>query len=501
MLIIDKKNEILSGYGSYLKDESKLSCGTVDMLAIPENEAELIAFLKFSSAKNIPITVSNGRTGVTGGSVPMSGALLSVEKLNKIIGVEKSSGEYVINVQSGVSLAEIDRYLENRIFEGKKYFYPVDVTETTARAGGTISTNASGERSFRYGPTRKWVRRLRLALADGTVTEITRGVSFAKGYELELALPGGTSKKIHIPRYRMPAVKNASGYFAAPGMDAIDLFIGSEGTLGVVLEAGLALAPKPENILPILAFFPSENDAIGFFLSAKKKLKSAIVFEYFDAGAMGLLRGKFPELPAGRESAIFLELCPESGDIDVVLRSVDALLREHGCSIDGTWAGFEKKDAEKIRLLRHAIPETINEILAQRKIKYPDIYKISADIAVPENGLIEMIAYYKSEVSRTGLEYTMFGHIGENHLHMNILPRDNEEFELAKKLHFTFAKKAVSLGGTVSAEHGIGKIKHRYLEIMYGTEGLRQMAGVKRALDPNCLLNRGNIIPEELLAR
>ncbi len=494
-------DEILNGYGSYLKDESKLSYGSVDMLAIPENETETAGFLKNCFEKNIQVTVSNGRTGVTGGAIPMKGALLSVEKLNKILGVEKLSGEYVINVQSGVSLAEIDRYLGGMSFEGKKYFYPVDVTEATAHIGGNISTNASGERSFRYGPTRKWVRRLKMALSDGTVVEIIRGKQFAKGYELELALPSGAAKKIPVPKYRMPAVKNAAGYFSAPGMDMIDLFIGSEGTLGVVLEVGLAIAPKPETIVAILAFFPSEKEAIGFFMSAKKELKSAIVFEYFDSGAMNMLRGKFPELPAGKESAIFFELCPESGGTDELIRAVDVLLEKYGCHPGDTWAGFEKKDAEKIRLVRHGIPETINEILAQRKIKYPSIYKIAADIAVPEGRLLEMIDYYKSSVVPRGLEYTMFGHIGENHLHMNILPRDMDEFAQAKKLHTAFAEKAVSLGGTVSAEHGIGKIKHEYLRIMYGGAGLTQMAEVKKSLDPKCLLNRGNIIPEEFLNR
>jgi len=501
MLIIDKKENILSGYNSYLKDESKLSFGDISCLAIPENEEELRDFLKSAFSANLPVTISNGRTGVTGGSVPMNGALLSVEKLNNIIGVEKIGGEYCLKVQGGVSLAEIDRYLENKLFDGKRYFYPVDVTETTAHIGGTVSTNASGERSFKYGPTRKWVRFLKIALSDGSVFSVRRGDIYAKGYGLEFTLPDGILKKIPVPKYRMPAVKNAAGYFAAAGMDIVDLFVGSEGTLGVVLEAWLALAPKPENIVSILAFFKNEKDAIGFFLSAKRTLTSAMVFEYFDRGAIDLLRPKFPELPAGREAAIFLELELRDDGFDGTASNVDKLLHANNCSPDDTWTGFEKKDAEKIRLLRHAVPEMINEILAERKRKYPDIYKVSADIAVPEYKLLDMVSYYKSKVEPSGIQYTMFGHIGESHLHMNILPHDLDEFLRAQELHLDFAKKAVSFGGTVSAEHGIGKIKHRYLEVMYGSEGLRQMADVKRSLDAKCLLNRGNIIPEEILMK
>lgn len=499
MLIIDKKENILSGYNSYLKDESKLSFGDISCLAIPENETELTDFLKQSYSKNLPVTISNGRTGVTGGAIPMKGALLSVERLNNIIGLEKTGAEYILKVQSGVSLAEIDRYLENKELEGEKYFYPVDVTEATARIGGTISTNASGERSFKYGSTRKWLRYLKIALADGTVFSVKRGEIFADGYQLKVPLPGGRLKIIPVPKYRMPAVKNAAGYFAAPGMDLIDLIAGSEGTLGVILEAGIALAKKPESIVTILAFFKTEKDAMEFFLSAKKAIPSAAVFEYFDKGAIDILRHKFPELPAGRASAIFLEIEVEGDSFDAAAVELDRLLQSHNCLSGDTWTGFEKKDAEKIRAVRHGVPETINEILAERKRKFPDIFKISADIAVPEDRFQEMVSYYKSKVEPAGIQYTMFGHIGESHLHMNILPGNIAEFIKAQELHADFAKKAVAMGGTVSAEHGIGKIKHKYLEIMYGEEGLRQMAEVKRVFDEKCLLNRGNIIPEKYL--
>lgn len=499
MILIDKKENILSGYDSYLKDESKLSFGDVVCLAMPENEGELTNFLKNNYKKNIPITISNGRTGVTGGSVPLRGCLLSVEKLNKIIGLEKKGDEYILKVQSGVSLAEIDNYLDNQLLEGKKYFYPVDVTETTAHIGGTISTNASGERSFKYGSTRKWVRYLKIAFSDGSILNVQRGEFSAKGYKAKLQFSDGIVKDIVLPKYRMPAVKNAAGYFSSQNMDIIDLFIGSEGTLGIILEAGIALVSRPANIVSIIAFFNTEKDAVEFSYSARKTLDSALVFEYFDRGAFELLSGKFPELPAGKEAAIFFEVASDSRNIDRIIEDIAKLLDNHGCSMNDTWTGFEKKDAEKIRSLRHAIPETINEILAERKNAFPDLHKISADIAVPENKFLELIAYYKESAEKHRLQYTMFGHIGENHLHMNILPKTPDEFRIAKDLHRDFAKRAVALGGTVSAEHGIGKIKHEYLEIMYGKTGIKEMAAVKKVFDPKRILNRGNIFPEYLL--
>lgn len=499
MRIIEGKANIISGFLTYLQDESKLSFGDVEYLAFPENESDVCEFLKFCSDKNMPVTISNGKTGVVGGAVPIAGALMSLEKFNKIFGVKKTGGEYRVRLSSGVSLDEFYKFLENENFSGEKYFYPVDVTESTAKIGGTVSTNASGERSFKYGPTRNWVRSLRVVLSDGNVLSIERGKFFANGYEMDLKLPDGSTRKIKIPQYKMPSVKNAAGYYAKKNMDLIDLFVGSEGTLGVLTEVELALTKKPENIMTLLAFFPQEQNAMNFFFECKQMLTSAVVFEYFDKGAFELLRPKMTDLPKDKDSAIFFEIEYTDDNLGKISSDIESLLKKNGSSMDNTWGGFEKKDIEKIRQIRHAIPETINETLAGTKQKYPAIHKISADIAVPAENFLEMISYYKSKLESMKLQNTIFGHIGENHLHMNILPRNNEEFLKAKELHLDFAKKAVLLGGTVSAEHGIGKIKHQYLEIMYGKKGLKQMAAVKKVLDPKGILNRGNIFPESFL--
>ncbi|MFH1540625.1 MAG: FAD-binding oxidoreductase [Elusimicrobiota bacterium] len=499
MRIIEGKENIISDFLTYLQDESKFSFGNVEYLAFPENENDICEFLKFCSDKNIPVTISNGKTGVVGGAVPLKGALISLEKFNKILGVKKINDEYRIYLQSGVSLDELYKFLENEKNLTEKYFYPVDVTESTAKIGGTVSTNASGERSFKYGSTRNWVRSLRIVLADGNILSIERDKVFAFNYDLEIKLSGGNIKKIKIPQYKMPSVKNAAGYYAKENMDLIDLFIGSEGTLGIITEVELAITKKHENIMTLLAFFPEEQNAINFFLECKKILTSAIVFEYFDKGAFELLRPKVTNLPEDKKSAIFFETEYADSNLEKIFSEIETLLKKNGSSMDNTWGGFEKKDVEKIRQIRYAIPETINETLAKTKQKYPIIHKISADIAVPDEKFLEMFSYYKSELELSKLQYTIFGHIGENHLHMNILPKDNKEFLKAKELHLCFAKKAVSLGGTVSAEHGIGKIKHQYLEIMYGKDGIRQMACVKKVLDPKCILNRGNVFDEEYL--
>lgn len=503
--IINGKERILSEYYDYLQDESKLSCGEIEYIAFPNSELQVAEFLRFASEKNLPVTISNGRTGTVGGAVPQKGVLMSLEKMNKVLRIEKSTGregeevQWQVVCQPGVALAELSKAIENFKFGDEKYFYPVDVTETSARLGGTVSTNASGERSFRYGPTRNWIKRLRVVLSNGEVLDISRGKFFADANgEFEIEFSTGEKKKIKIPDYKMPETKNSAGYFAKPQMDLIDLFIGAEGTLGVITEIEIGLTKKPKNIMSLLAFFPSERDSLNFFFNAKNELKTAFVFEYFDSYGLNLVRRK-KQIAEDARSAIFFEFEFNDETLENISNKLEKLLKDNNSSMEKAFGGFNQKEIEEIRDIRHALPETINEILAQRKQKYSQIHKISADIAVPENHLLDMIEYYKSRIEPLNLEYTMFGHIGENHLHMNILPRDNIEFLTAKKLHLEFAQKAVQFGGTISAEHGIGKIKHEYLKVMYGIEGLKQMARVKKSLDPKCILNRNNVFPEELL--
>ncbi len=149
-----------------------------------------------------------------------------------------------------------------------------------------------------------------------------------------------------------------------------------------------------------------------------------------------------------------------------------------------------------MKAVRHLIPETVNALIAQRKQKHSRVHKLGTDMAVPDEHLETIIAFYKQLLEEAKMEYIIFGHIGDNHLHVNILPRTNEEVDDGMRIYQRFARKAVELGGTVSAEHGIGKLKRPFLKVMYGESGLQEMAAVKRVLDPDWILNPGNMIPK-----
>lgn len=476
---------------AYLHDESGLLGAHCDKVLVPESYTEVSDILRQATSKGIAVSVSGAGTGVTGGRLPFGGAVLSLEKLDKILGL--TPGEII--VQAGVPITKI-----HEAAGSIEFFYPPDATEWDASIGGNIATNASGSRSFKYGATRKYVDRIKVVLATGKILDIPRGENYAKDGVLTVS----SEISFKIPGYKMPEIKNAAGYFAKAGMDLIDLFIGSEGTLGVVVEARLKLLPAAGYTFAAFAFFDCNEEALGFVRDAKNATfysrengdpagTNALAIEYFDKNALNLLRTRFNNIPADKEAAIFFEeeITPEREP--VFLDNWAALLEKNGVDIEMVWSATEPEKELEFKKIRHELPVLVNEIVKSRGMA-----KVGTDIAVPWKRFPEMFSVYEKELSASGMDYLIFGHIGDNHLHANILPKDESEREKAKKIYLGFAKTAVALGGTVSAEHGIGKLKHAFLREMYGEKGVREMAKIKKYLDPKCVLGRDNIFPKEL---
>lgn len=456
---------------SYLEDSSALKDGKAECVLIPENEEEIIKILKEASKNKIPTTLSAGKTGTTGGCIPFKGQILSLEKLDKIIKIDPS--KKIAVCQPGITIETLEKALaEKGRKQGQELMYPPDPTEKTAFLGGTVATNASGARSLRFGPTRNWINRLRVVLSTGEVLELKRGDCFA-------GARNDAFKKISVS-YKMPDVKNAAGYYIKPNMELIDLFIGSEGTLGVITEIEIKLIDKIKDIFECIAFFNSKKDALAC-VQEIKKTQSPLSLEYFDANSLLKLKEKFPKIPSNTKAAIMFE-------DNNPLEEYAELLEKFNCPIDQAWFAGNESERENLRLFRHALPEICNEIF-----KRTGQAKISTDIAVPENYNVEMINYYDEILIPSQLDYLYFGHIGDNHVHVNIFPKNEAERKKAKDIYMQFIKKAVALGGTISAEHGIGKIKTEYLKIMYGEKAIEEMKAVKKVFDPAWILNIGNI--------
>ncbi len=487
---------------SFLSDASNMQGGHAARVVFPESAEEAAAMLAVAAREQTPVTIAGAGTGIVGGRVPFGGTVLATGRLNKIKEIVTGESGGQASAEAGVMLADFQRAVAAR-----GLLYPPDPTEWSCFLGGTVATNASGARTFKYGPTRNYVRRLKIALATGDALDLRRGeIRADTSGMIRLPLSQGRNILAQLPSYLMPQTrKHASGYFVAPQMDALDLFIGSEGTLGVITEVEVALLPEPENVLGGVVFFKSEERLLAFVREARRlSLQTretglpgsidARALEYFDDESLKFLRRDYALVPQWAAGAVFFEQETTAATEEVLMSAWLQLLERHHALVDDSWFATNEHDRRRIREFRHALPVLVNEWLAHHNQR-----KVSTDMAVPDEEFAAMLRFYQETLRTSGLGYVIFGHIGDNHVHVNILPRDDDEAATARKLYGQFISRAVKAGGTISAEHGIGKLKRDYLRVLYGEKHLREMAALKRAFDPACILGRGNIFSEEYL--
>ena len=297
---------------------------------------------------------------------------------------------------------------------------------------------------------------MEVAFADGALRRFRRGEAI----------------DFDVPAIPLPSTtKNTAGYPLAPGMDWVDLIIGSEGTLGVVVEAELQLLPEPPVVASAVLFFDTRDAAVESVELCRTE-PSLRMIEYLDENSLRLLG-------ESAAAALIVESTSEEW-----LHSIDLPgLR------DDSWAAGTAQDRERFRAFRHSLPEKVND-----RVRRNGFQKLGSDFAVPVEKNREMLAHYHDVLSRhfPG-QYVLFGHIGDAHLHANILPATPEEDAQGRALMLELARHVVALGGTVSAEHGLGKRKANLLTLQYARESIDAMWAVKRRLDPHEILGQGNL--------
>lgn len=441
---------------TYLTDASGFT-GWAEEVFSPGTESEVIAVIRKAAESRTPITIAGAGSGLTGSRVPQGGWVLSLEKFRELR-VEPG----LAHVGAAVTLLRLrDAALATR------QFYAPDPTEITASLGGTIATNASGSHSFYFGSTRRHVRALRVALMDGTIREYRRGEQI----------------DFDVPALPIPATtKYTAGYPLKPGMDFIDLFCGSEGTLAIILEADVSLLPLPESLFAGVIFFASDNDALDA-VTSWRTLAELRMLEYADRNSLDLLRGRYPEIPLTAHAALLIEA--EGEDVD----AWETRLESARALIEHSWFAVGPKDRERFRAFRHSLPELVIDTMRRR-----GFLNMGTDYAVPIAREREMLDFYRLRLeTELPSRYVIFGHIGDAHLHVNMLPSTPAEADRATALLKEFAIHAVGLGGTVSAEHGLGKRKASLLSLQFSPAEIKAMMDVKRRFDPHWLLGRGSL--------
>jgi D-lactate dehydrogenase (cytochrome) len=412
-----------------------------------------------------------------------------------------------------VSLVELDAALA-----AAGRYYPPAPTFMGAFVGGTIATNAAGAATFRYGSTRQWVEAITVVLASGDVLDVARGQTraHADGY-FELELSRGTVR-VPIGSYTMPRVaKLSAGYFAEPGMDLIDLFIGAEGTLGVITEATLRIvAERPAMCLLFVTF-----DSLATGLDCVRALRAqpfVSAIEHMDGRCLQLLREDridrlhSVELPPRAALALLATIeLPAAYD---AVRAYDDIADQNGATPLGRLAALlqsydaldhaqiaapgDTTRAGRLLALREAVPAGVNQRVARLKQTAGDrIEKVAADVIVPFDQIEALLSFCRRVLDTRGLDGAVWGHISDGNLHPNVIPLSARDVETGKQAMLDIGREAIRLGGAPLAEHGVGRnaIKQQLLRDLYGESGIDAMRRIKRALDPESKLAPGVLFP------
>lgn len=439
--------------------------GFADCIAAPASVEDLAATLERAAALGVSVTPSGAGTGITGGRCPQGGWLVSTERLRRL---DVARGRATVG--AGVLLKDLQAAAART-----GQFYAPDPTEWTASIGGNIATNASGSRSFLYGSTRRHLLSLTAVFADGSIRVFRRGEPLDFPYQ---------------PVHRPATTKNAAGYCLPENASWVDLLCGSEGTLAFIAEAELSLLPQPEALLSGVVFFPDLDSALAA-VDQWRPVPQLRMLEFMDEASLAILRqDAAAPVPAPARACLMIEQQLDGLEGDPIDSWLDRLASAG--ALDESWFETTAAGRERFRAFRHSLPEAVNARVRSRGLE-----KISSDFAVPTARNAEMMAYYRRELERAFPgRYAIYGHIGDAHVHVNILPESAGEAAGGRSWMQAAAREAVRLGGTVSAEHGLGKRKRAFLELMFSPEEIASMRAVKSRLDPLWRLSPGTLFPD-----
>jgi D-lactate dehydrogenase (cytochrome) len=476
----------------YLEDAAHYPGGTARAVARPATVEETAWVVGHADA----VLAVGAQSSLTGGATPRGDVVLSTERLTTV-----DIHETYVRVGAGVTLRALQDALGAR-----GLWFPPAPTFLGATVGGAVSTNAAGPATFKYGSVRRWVRALTVVLANGDVLRVSRGETTATVNGFLLSTSDG-ERHIPLPRIVMPRVpKCSAGYFYEPAMDLIDLFIGSEGTLGVIVDADLSVERRPAGVCWILASLSSESAAIRLAgdLRAQRQLDVAAI-EHIDRRSIAVLREDGADRRLGIEIApdadvlllAQLELSASEAEDGIDEQSLDvlsAILATH--DLDDTAEIVLPSDHRRAAAfveLREAVPAGVNRRVALAHARDMRIHKTAADMIVPFEHFAQMMDDCRGLCAERDLDLAVWGHISDGNVHPNVIPRVYADVEKGRAMILELARRVITLGGSPLAEHGVGRnsAKQCLLAMLYGPAGVDSMRAVKLSLDPQWKLGAG----------
>ena len=417
-------------------------------IALPADSAEVQAIVRWANESGVAIVPSGGRTGLSGGAVAANGELVvSLERMNRVLGFD--AVDRTLTVQPGIALEAVHNAAREH-----GLVYPVDFgARGSCQIGGNIATNAGGIRVIRYGNTRNWIAGLKVVTGAGELLELNRSL-----------------------------VKNATGY------DLRHLFIGSEGTLGLVVEATLALTEAPPASQVLLFAVPHMDALMQVFAACRSRLQLS-AFEFFTDRALHHVLAHGAQAPFAEVSPYYV--VTEFDAADEAAQAEALAVFEH--CLDQGWVSdgvLSQSEAQARSLWR--LREGITESLAPHK---PYKNDISVRIGVVPAFLHEMQALLTREYPQ--FDVVWFGHIGDGNLHINIVKPAEVDYAVfiaeCERVTELMCDMLQRHGGSISAEHGIGLVKKTYLASARSVEEIALMRGIRAVLDPRGVMNPGKL--------
>ncbi len=420
-----------------------------DVVVMPNRAEEVAEIVKLAAGNNFVIYPRGAGTNLSGGTVPLKkGVVISFQRMNRIIEVDLEN--LTATVQPGVVIQD----LINAVSPHGLLYAPDPATVATATIGGSVAECSGGLRGLKYGVTKHYVMGMEVVLSDGSIC-----------------------------RFGGKTVKNVTAY------DFASLFVGSEGTLGIVTEIIVKLIPAPKFRRSMLALFKDIEDAGNAVTGIIKNQVIPATLEIMDKATLETVEAYAKVgLPTNVDGLLLIEvdgMCQQAVDIEA--EAVSKVIVQNRGELK-----IASSDQER------------DKLWAARRAALPALAQLSPttvleDATVPRNKITDMIKAVREIASKYNLKIGTFGHAGDGNLHPTIITdaRNKEEMERVHKAVDEIFEAALRLGGTLSGEHGIGVAKIRYLKDEIGQSGLNMMRRIKQAFDPNNIFNPGKLIPTE----
>ena len=506
----------IDNYQDYLSDESRMK-GNADSISFPSSADEVCSQIRELACEGIPVTVQGARTGITGAAVPVRGHIMNMSRFSRITGMSTdSAGNFFVTCEPGVILSDLNSHLSLRNFDtsdwseesrealkkfracGRKMHFPPDPTEKSATVGGMFSCNSRGLNSMSCGSAADYAEAVEICTPAGERWNIERGKYIFD--EKGCPLPDGG--RLDVPCTHASSVLR--NLCPVCGTDLVDLFAGSEGMLGAVLSLKLRLEPEKESLWGVVFFLKDTQSAGKFAGGAAGQdfgAASLDVLEFYDSASllqvsrmkqkMSSLRS-IPDFPENTAAAVYVEIsCDDEGAIEEAMLGLMDEFDACGGQESDTWASCFEKDLEMFRLLRHAVPESVNTCAAETALKGFSCSRISLDCQLPASASGEMLELYEQGIEKASVHGMVFGHYGDGRLHVELMPENEAEHERASGLAEEFSEAAVKRGGIPAGENGTGKVKLYIYSL--AEPGCMENAGkIKKFFDPEGIFNPGN---------